>query len=253
MTGQTTVGALVAVVDDDAGVCRSLGRLLTSRGYAVRTFTEAREYVDQCGALGAACLVLDLRIADVNGLRLFEDTDAAGQSVPTVFITGRGDVATGVRAIKAGAVDFLEKPFDDAVLLEAVERAIVRHRDHRQESELLETTLPRFCGLTTREAEVCTLVTAGWLNKQIAATLGIAEKTVKVHRARVMEKMRASSVAELAMTVDWMFRMLQGHGRLMDHRPMAGRDAGAHPPFNAGRERRAHDRARHAIHGGRTP
>jgi FixJ family two-component response regulator len=253
MTVESTVGTLIAVLDDDPGVCRSLGRLLTSRGYAVRTFTEARDYIDQCGTLGAACLVLDLRIAEVNGLRLFEETDAAGQSIPTVFITGRGDVATGVRAIKAGAVDFLEKPFDDAVLLEAVDRAIARHRATRQQSELLEVTLPRFCGLTTREAEVCTLVTAGWLNKQIAATLGIAEKTVKVHRARVMEKMRATSVAELAITVDWMFRTLQGHGRTMDLRPMAGAEPGAHRPITAGRERRAHDRARAAIHGGRTP
>jgi FixJ family two-component response regulator len=203
-------GSLVAVLDDDPAVCRSLGRLLVSNGYGVRTFTDANDFVAQSPGLDPACLVLDLRIADVNGLQLFEQTDAAGRAVPTVFITGMGDVSSGVRAIKAGAIDFLEKPFDDVVLLDAVERAITQHRESRRDSALLRTVLERFGELTTREAEVCTLVTAGWLNKQIAAALGIAEKTVKVHRARVMEKMRATSVAELTVTVDSMFRMLQG-------------------------------------------
>ena len=223
MKNEMNTGSLVAVVDDDPAVCRSLGRLLSSNGYGVRTFTDAHDYVTECADIGPACLVLDLRIAEVNGLQLFEETDAAGKAVPTIFITGMGDVASSVRAIKRGAVDFIEKPFDDLVLLDAVERAITRYRDLRQETELLRTTLQRFCGMTTREAEVCTLVTAGWLNKQIAAALGIAEKTVKVHRARVMDKMRAGSVAELVITVDWMFRMLQGHA----HGHPARRDGNA--------------------------
>lgn len=198
----TPAAPVVFVVDDDPSVRKSLSRLVASAGYRVETFASAREFLDRERYAGACCLVLDVRMPGLTGLGLQQALAGAGHRMSIVFITGHGDVGTSVRAMKGGAVDFLSKPFDGKELLEAIERALAKdvhdRRDEARVSELQE----RARTLTPREAGVFALVVTGMLNKQVAAELGIAEKTVKVHRARVMEKMRAGSVAELVRLAD---------------------------------------------------
>ena len=188
----------VFVVDDDSSVRGGLGRLLKSVGLAVETFASAREFLERGRAEGPACLVLDVRLPELSGLDLQAELARAGVAIPIIFITGHGNVPISVRAMKAGAADFMEKPVDEQELLDAVHRALERDRRVRQEqAEVAELRL-RLESLTPREREVLAHVVAGRLNKQIAAELGTSEKTVKVHRARVMEKMKVSSLAELA-------------------------------------------------------
>jgi FixJ family two-component response regulator len=187
----------VYVVDDDASICRALARLLRSAGFEVQTFPSARAFLDCPGPDGPACLVLDIRMPGPSGLDLQSALREADRLLPIVFITGHGDVATSVRAMKAGAVDFLQKPFDDQELLACVQRALETSRAQRAERAERAMLGERMASLTPREREVLRLVVTGMLNKQIADTLDIAEKTVKVHRGRVMEKMQAGSVAEL--------------------------------------------------------
>jgi len=187
----------VYVVDDDASVRKSVGRLLRTAGLQVEVFASADEFLACPPSDESGCLLLDLQMPGRNGLELQEALVAARRPIPIVFVTGHGDIAASVRAMKGGAVDFLTKPYSVEELLEAVERAMAKDkRDRREQAQLTELE-SRARALTPREAEVLRLVVRGLLNKQVAAELGISEKTVKVHRARVMHKMRADSMADL--------------------------------------------------------
>lgn len=187
----------VYVVDDDASVRKSFGRLLRLAGYQVEAFASADEFLAHPLSIEPGCLLLDLKMPGRNGLELQEALVAARKSIPIIFVTGHGDIAASVRAMKGGAVDFLTKPYSAEDLLEAVERAMTKDKRDRRERAQLTDLESRARALTPREAEVLRLVVRGLLNKQVAAELGISEKTVKVHRARVMHKMRADSMADL--------------------------------------------------------
>lgn len=187
----------VYLVDDDPGVLKSLGRLLQSEGLAVHACRSAGEFLAQHDPALTGCIVLDMRLPDLGGLALQQALLASGCERPVVFMTGFGDVADSVQAMKAGAVDFLTKPCDDEELLRAVHGAIARDEERRRVSDELERIRGRMALLTPREHEVMQQVVDGRMNKQIAADLGVAEKTIKVHRARAMVKMGASSLADL--------------------------------------------------------
>ena len=193
---------VVFVVDDDPSVRKSLTRVMTRAGYTVQTFASARDFMARTPSEGPCCVVLDVRMPGLTGLDLQEALGGTGRPIPIVFITGHGDISMSVRAMKAGAVDFLTKPFDVASLLAAIERAVAKDVKDRGEEGRTADVLARVRRLTPRETEVFALVVTGMLNKQIAGKLGIGEKTVKVHRARVMEKMQAGSVAELVRLAD---------------------------------------------------
>ena len=194
--------ALVFVVDDDASVRKSLARLLKAAGYEAETFASVRDFLARRPHDGPCCLVLDVRMPGLTGLELQEALAGKGHRTPIVFITGHGDIPMSVKAMKDGAVDFLTKPFDVENLLEAVQRALTKDSKDLSEEGRTAEVLERVKLLTPRETEVCALVVTGMLNKQIARELGIGEKTIKVHRARVMEKMQAGSVAELVRLAD---------------------------------------------------
>ena len=200
--GQTTPELLpfatVFVVDDDASVRRSLARLFRSVNLNVEVFATATEFLASGRhQQSPACLVLDVRMPGLTGMDLQERLVALRSLVAVVFITGHGDIRTSVQAMKGGAVDFLPKPFEDTQLLEAVARAIAKSaRDQQQRAEL-DSIQNRFDTLTPRESEVLALIVTGKLNKQVAGDLGTSEKTIKVHRARVLEKMQVRSLAEL--------------------------------------------------------
>jgi len=199
MAVATTV---VFVVDDDPSVRKSLTRLIAAAGYAVETFASAHEFLQRAPAMGPCCLVLDVRMPGITGLELQKMLAQAIHRIPIIFITGHGDVSMSVTAMKAGAHDFLTKPFAGKDLLGAIERAVAKDtQDLGTEGHTAEIRA-RVATLTPREREVFALVVAGKLNKQIASELGIGEGTVKVHRARVMDKMRAGSVAELVRLAD---------------------------------------------------
>lgn len=188
---------VVYVIDDDPSVLKSMERLLRSAGLEVQTFQSALDFLSRSTGDRPGCLVCDLRMPGISGLELQEKLIVQHRSLPMIFITGFGNVPASVKAMKAGAVDFLEKPFDDQTLLDAVHLAIRRDVQQRQESSYLESLKRLSDQLTNREREVFKLVVAGMLNKQIAYQLGITEKTVKVHRARIMQKMEAHSLADL--------------------------------------------------------
>ena len=194
--------AIVYVVDDDESVCRAIGRLLRSAGLAVETFRSAAAFLDYTPPEKAACRVLDIRLPGASGLDLQTTLSEAGREIPIVFITGHADVPTSVKAMKGGALDFLQKPFKDQDLLDCVDRALARNRVQRADQSERASLQRRVDTLTPREREVLLQVVTGKLNKQIAGDLGIAEKTIKVHRGRVMDKMQASSVAELVRMVE---------------------------------------------------
>jgi FixJ family two-component response regulator len=189
--------ATVYVVDDDPMVLRSVGRVLRSAGFEVETFPSGQAFLAHPPAAGPSCVVLDVRMPGLTGLDLQEALSARKRPVAIVFISGASDIPSSVRAMKAGAVDFLTKPYSPDELLDAVRRAIARNASERAVHARAAAIAGRVETLTPREAEVLSLVVSGRLNKQIAGTMGITEKTVKVHRARVMAKMQADSVAEL--------------------------------------------------------
>lgn len=193
---------LVFVVDDDPSVRKSLARLVATAGYGVETFASAREFMARPLPEGPCCLVLDVRMPGLTGLALQEALATAGHRLSIVFITGYGDVPTTVKAMKGGAVDVLTKPVNDRVLLSAIERAVSRARERWREHAKITEIQDRIKTLTPRETEVFALVVTGMLNKQIASDLGVSEKMVKVHRGRVMQKMRAGSLAELVRLAD---------------------------------------------------
>jgi FixJ family two-component response regulator len=174
----------VRVVDDDTAVLKSLERLLRAAGFAVRTFSSSQDFLQQHDGGAPGCVLLDLAMPGLDGLQLQQALVHAGDPCPVIFITGNGDVPSSVRAMKAGAIDFLTKPFDQAQLLAAVRTAIDRDRAARAVRAERSSVGMRVAALTARERQVMAHVIAGHLNKQIAADLGIAEKTVKVHRAR---------------------------------------------------------------------
>jgi FixJ family two-component response regulator len=198
----TVTASVVFVVDDDPSVRKSLTRVVTSAGYTVETFASARDFLTRAPFVGPCCVVLDVRMPGLSGLELQEALAGAGRRVPIVFITGHGDISMSVKAMKDGAVDFLTKPFEVENLLTAVHRALTKDIKELGEEGRIAEVLERVKLLTPRETEVFALVVTGMLNKQIAGELGIGEKTVKVHRARVMEKMQAGSVADLVRLAD---------------------------------------------------
>lgn len=192
----------VFVVDDQPAILKALSRLLASAGYAVRAYSSARDFLDSGDAATPGCVVLDLSMPDMGGMALQQELAQRGSCLPVIFLTGQGDIATGVQAMKQGAADFLTKPVDDERLLAAVAAAFERNRHSLAGQAECADIRQRLDTLTPREREVLDLVVEGWLNKQIAAELGTVEKTVKVHRARVMAKMQAKSVSALVRLVD---------------------------------------------------
>jgi FixJ family two-component response regulator len=190
-------GGRVFLVDDDASVRRALTRLLTAVGLEVASFPSGEALLLALDPKEPACVVADLRMPGLTGLDLQDELSRRGLDLPVLFISGHADVASSVRAMKGGAVDFLEKPFDEAELIEAIRRALARYRQRRAARREKETLEARAARLTPREREVFALVASGLLNKQVGYELGTTEKTIKVHRARVMEKMEADSLADL--------------------------------------------------------
>lgn len=198
----TSPAPMVFVVDDDASVRKSLSRVISEAGYRVQAYASPGDFLARGPEPGPACLVLDVRMPGVTGLELQQTLASATHEIPVIFITGHGDIPMSVKAMKAGAVDFLTKPFAAKDLLDAIRRAVAKDtRDLGAEAREGEIRA-RVKLLTPRERQVFALVVTGMLNKQIASELGIGEKTVKVHRARVMEKMQAGSVAALVRLAD---------------------------------------------------
>ena len=196
-----TSAPVVYVIDDDASFRKAVSRLLRSAGLEVEALASAGEFLERPATDRPACLVLDVRMPGPSGMDLQSALEETGRDIPIVFMTGHGDVSTSVRAMKKGAVDFLEKPFRAPELLACVERGLARSRQNRAEGAERAVVERRFATLTSRERDVLGLVVTGLLNKQIAGELGIAEKTVKIHRGHVMQKMEAGSVAELVRMV----------------------------------------------------
>ena len=187
----------VFIVDDDQAVARSLRWLIESVQLKVETFASAQAFLDGYAAAKSGCLVLDVRMPGMSGIELQERLTVQRISVPIIFITGHGDVQMAVRAVQAGAFDFIEKPFNDQDLLDRIQRAISFDSEQRARDSQRARLSALFASLTTREREVMDLVVEGMSNKAVANTLGLSAKTVEVHRAKVMEKMNARSVSDL--------------------------------------------------------
>jgi FixJ family two-component response regulator len=198
MTRETETLPTVFVVDDDAAVRKSLERLLRSEGYRSESFASADGFLERWRPDPApGCLVLDVEMPGLDGLQLQQALHLSGAAIPIIFITGHGDIPRSVKAMKAGALDFLTKPVRDEDLFKAIQQAFSWDRRQRAERAERDAVAERFAALTPREREVLMLVVRGLLNKQIAFELGASEKTIKIHRGRVMQKMRVPSVADL--------------------------------------------------------
>ena len=197
----TPANSIVFAVDDDASVRKSLTRLLRSAGYTSEVFESAAAFLSHPPHNGPSCVIVDVRMPGLNGIELQEHLIEQRREEQLVFITGQGDVSTCAHAMKAGAVDFLSKPFRDVELLQCIQNALVRSAEQLRQNAERDQARRLLDLLTPREFEVMQLVTTGLLNKQIAAKLGTAEKTVKVHRGRLMQKLRVNSVAELVRLV----------------------------------------------------
>lgn len=198
----SATGGTVFLVDDEPGMLKALTRLLEAEGFAVRAFTSAKTFIASYQADALGCVVLDVAMPELDGLELQQRLTQSGVLLPIVFLTGHGDIPMSVRAIKAGALDFLTKPVKDVDLLRAVRAALQRAVEQRE--LIRETALlrQRYSGLTPREREVMAHVVAGDLNKQVADALGIGEHTVKVHRSHIMEKMGVPSLADLVRAAE---------------------------------------------------
>lgn len=193
----TKIDSIVYVIDDDPSVRQAIEGLIRSVGMRVETFDSAQEFLASSRPDAPACAVVDVRMPGLSGLDLQRELSDANISIPVIFITGHGDIPMSVRAMKAGAMEFLTKPFRDQDLLDAIAQALDRDREVRKQQAGMAELGKRYERLTPREREVMELVVAGLLNKQIAVRLGISEITVKLHRHQVMEKMKADSLAEL--------------------------------------------------------
>jgi RNA polymerase sigma factor (sigma-70 family) len=193
---------IVFVVDDDLSVREALSSLIRSVGLRVETFASAQDFLRHQRPDATACLVLDVRMPGLSGLDLQRELAHAGERIPIIFITGHGDIPMSVRAMKAGAVEFLPKPFRDEDLLDAIREALERDQVARQQRAELAEIQDKYDTLTSREREVIVLIVKGMLNKQVAAELGITEITIKVHRRRILQKMRAKSLPALVQMVE---------------------------------------------------
>ena len=198
MRGSRQPNAVIAIVDDDPSAQQGLRSLLRSAGFQVESFASAQQFLARPPTAEApSCLLLDLQMPGLSGLDLQRRIAEVGLEIPIVFLTGHGDIPASVQAMKAGALEFLTKPFDDEKLLRAIDEAVERDRLIRQQHAAMRELQDRYESLTAREQEVMQQVVSGLLNKQIAAELNIAEYTVKIHRGRVMRKMHAESLADL--------------------------------------------------------
>jgi len=195
----TIANSLVYVIDDEISMLKAIGRLLESEDYSVEMFTGAQEFLDRAPHTGPSCVILDLNMPGLNGLQLQQALAKRGLGEQIIFITGGASVPTCVQAMKAGAVDYLSKPFRDEDLLCALEQALTRSSEQWLQRSQRKEVRERLATLTPRECDVLKLVIAGMLNKQIASQLGTTEATIKVHRGRLMEKMEVRSVAELVI------------------------------------------------------
>jgi FixJ family two-component response regulator len=193
---------IVFVVDDDLSVREALSSLIRSVGLRVETFASAQDFLRHQRPDATACLVLDVRMPGLSGLDLQRELAHAGERIPIIFITGHGDIPMSVRAMKAGAVEFLPKPFRDEDLLDAIREALERDQVARQQRAELAEIQDKYDTLTSREREVIVLIVKGMLNKQVAAELGITEITIKVHRRHILQKMRAKSLPALVRMVE---------------------------------------------------
>ena len=244
VTAAAGSGGTVFVIDDDPSLRRAVERQLQGAGYIVETFASAQAFLDRTPPTGVACIVSDVRMPGLSGLDLQATLARAGRELPTVFVSGHGDVPTSVQAMRAGAVTFLAKPFGKDELAAAVGEALARSRGRERTRRENAELQARYRSLTPREREVLALVSAGLLNKVIADRLGAAEKTVKIHRGRVMEKMSASSVADLVRMVERLGLQAGAgiHARLACLRPVGPRShrhegSFIHPPCRRRRSR----------------
>ena len=200
----TVERAVVFVIDDDPSMRLALEDLVSTVGLQVRAFATPQEFLDSKPPEAPGCLVLDVRLPGMSGLTFQKELAREGLTLPVIFITGHGDIPMSVRAMKAGAVEFLSKPFHDQDLLDAIHAAIERDRKRHREAQRLAELRERFARLTERERQIMSLVVIGRANKQIAADLNLSEMTVKVHRGQVMRKMHAGSLPELVRMADWL-------------------------------------------------
>ena len=202
MTRVSEQEPVIFVVDDDASVRRALDNLLRSKGFRVQAFASVEEYRESELPDAPACMVLDVRMPGQSGLEFQREINESGPQIPIIFITGHGDIPMSVGAMKAGAIEFLTKPFSDQDLVGAIHIGLEKDRARRRDNEVLTTLRARYETLTAREREVMASVVVGKMNKQIAADVNLSEISVKVHRGQVMRKMRASSLAELVRIAD---------------------------------------------------
>jgi FixJ family two-component response regulator len=196
------VTAVVFVIDDDPSMRAALEDLISSVGLQARLYASPQEFLQGPRSDGPGCLVLDVRLPGMSGLTFQKELERAGVTLPVIFITGHGDIPMSVRAMKAGAVEFLTKPFHDQEMLDAIHAAIERDRQRRRQALLMAELRERYVTLTERERQIMTLVVVGRANKQIAAELNLSEMTVKVHRGQAMRKMQAESLPELVRMAD---------------------------------------------------